>query len=572
MSADGFSWHAPVAPLLALGSRLGIEADDWGRAEELERLSGARLAPIPLRSLRGAVAELAALPAVYGPALGELSLRLDVSEPETEAQYPEPDYRRRLDLVAADLPEADLAAVVEEFLDQFHYPDEDRFFLGLELDKPKLVEAELGRFEGGAATLFLHVGSFADHFRDLAGLRQVQGWWPAGDPRPRIVLLPGWRPDRPPEQRLLLGPYLTLIGGEPVESGLWQRALQEARGAGATVPASEAGEEDVCAPQPVSPATLLALWRQDRWRPEWAETLTPLHLDTRGGVPADDELATLLRWWFAALVALYTADSAHADDDGWVATYEGVEGCVEVRLEPPPQRLEAAEVAGLTALGELARWIYGGRSPRDRLALVQNAVCRDLRGEEPGRALRRLMARAPRLLEQVEHGWKAFVEDKVDAFFEVAQVLEDHVESAAREFVDHTDGMIRKLSETMLAAVAVVLGALALPLVRDGEVDYRVLWWGFLVYGLYVLVLPLGYSMTLRWQEHRDARRRFDERYARIERRLPARWESEVGRDPVRRSVRRFQVWFAITLATYLLLLAVLGAGLILVGWLALTG
>lgn len=564
--AGGFSWDDAAAPLLALGAKLGITRRQWQQAEELEMLTGPTES-YPLGAFRGATGELAGLAMAYGDALGPLVLRLSAETIES-GDYPEEDHQYTLDVVAEwrragghqdGDPEAVAALVhlhIERFLLQFREPAKDRLVLDLTLDKTALATRALAVPPGVRLGCFLFPDALAARFRRLhylgsgtgEGSTRIEQWWNAQSPQKLIVLVPAWRTGEPPEGRTLNGPLLAVIGGDPTE--LWPQA---------TEPASPA----------IDPPAAYRLRRDGlrlHWEAPWFHNLTPVHLQTAGSVPADDPLATPLRWQFANLAVLYTADSARRDADGWIVTFQGAGGRVPVRLLDAPEKLEPMEAEAAGVWTGLFEWIYGSRFAPDRLVVLQNVVVRELWGVEPEAAFRRLLARMKGIEERTRLGWTAFVEAKVDAFFSQAQVLEDHVAATVRAFADQTAGMLKRLFETVLAAVAVVVAALVLPAIREGETDFRVLWWGLLVYSAYVFVFPLIYGMSQQWQEHRDLQRQFEERYLRFRKYLPTYWVEAVGRGALDRSLARYRAWFWVTLATYVALLGLLTIALLAVG------
>ncbi|HMB52446.1 MAG TPA: hypothetical protein VKU40_03960, partial [Thermoanaerobaculia bacterium] len=215
----------------------------------------------------------------------------------------------------------------------------------------------------------------------------------------------------------------------------------------------------------------------------------------------------------------------------------------------------------------LCNWCYSREgSVGDRLAMVQNVVCREAWGTEPEGAFHAILTRAPTILDQVRHGWKSFIEGKVDTFFNQLQSLEEHVAETVRGVAEQTGKLVGQLSTTVLAAVGVLLGALLLPVLKDGDVDPWVLAVGMVVYGLYVLIFPGIYGLLSQWQAQRALKSGFDERYERFERQLPTHLVEGVGRQAVDGEVCRFRLWFGAVLLTYAVLVLGLYAGALLLG------
>ena len=332
--------------------------------------------------------------------------------------------------------------------------------------------------------------------------------------------------------------------------------------------------------------------RHLRWDERWFSHLTPLHLMLRGAVPAEDPVVAPLRWQLTNLAVMFTADMTRKETtrvgegagEGWFTTYQGAERLLKVRLwdpremltpgpdGPDPARpahggLKRTELTGVMAWSELVDWVYAEkRSVGDRLAVLQNVICREVWGGDAEHAFLLLLPQMPAVLQRVKHSWKAFIENRVDAFFTKVQNLEDHVAATVRSVADQTTALLKRLIETMLAAVAVVIAALALPAASRGEVNLRVLWWGILVYAVYVLVFPVLVGLISQYQEYLELETGFEERYQRFARQLPLYLLNEVGREPVDRGVRRYRVWFFVTIVAYLALLAALGCALLAIG------
>jgi len=146
--------------------------------------------------------------------------------------------------------------------------------------------------------------------------------------------------------------------------------------------------------------------------------------------------------------------------------------------------------------------------------------------------------------------WKLFLEGKVEQFLDQVQALEDEVAATVQAFSDRTSTMIKGLSDTVLAAVGVLIGSFIAALVK-GEPGAPVLWIGIGAYLVYVLVFPLFYNMTQQWQSHRELCEQFALRQDRFEERLYADKVREIVGDRIRRSKIQFRFWYGLTLVTY---------------------
>jgi hypothetical protein len=66
----------------------------------------------------------------------------------------------------------------------------------------------------------------------------------------------------------------------------------------------------------------------------------------------------------------------------------------------------------------------------------------------------------PHLLEGIEWNWKAFIEGKVGDYLNSVKQVEDVVSSTVSAFADRTAALATGLAQTMLAAIAVLVGSL----------------------------------------------------------------------------------------------------------------
>lgn len=299
--------------------------------------------------------------------------------------------------------------------------------------------------------------------------------------------------------------------------------------------------------------------RRVNWQAEWVKHLTPVHLAVSGEARDDDPLARVLRIQTANLCILFTADWTKRGPSGTacVASYAGARQEVQVALAEPESYSGEISRSSAEALMELVEWSYGSDIGGDRLSLVQNAVARSLQGnEDPEVNYRLLLSRAPSILGEVRMQWKFFLEGKVEEFMDQIQALEDEVAATVQGFSDRTSAMIKGLSDTVLAAVGVLIGSFIAALVK-GETGPSVLWIGIGAYLVYLLAFPLAYNMTQQWQAHRVLNEQFTLRQKRFEERLYPDKVGEIVNDRVRKSKRRFRIWYGLTLLAYL---AVAGA------------
>jgi small basic protein len=146
--------------------------------------------------------------------------------------------------------------------------------------------------------------------------------------------------------------------------------------------------------------------------------------------------------------------------------------------------------------------------------------------------------------------WKAFIENKVDAYMSQVQALEDYVASTVQAFTGQVSALIKSLSDTMLAAVGALLGSFIAALFKD-KFDPTIFVIGMLIYALYVVLFPLGYNMTHHWQRYQGLVSDFQSRRERFEQRLYPENVDEIVGGQVAKSRRHFRRWFWATILAY---------------------
>jgi len=172
---------------------------------------------------------------------------------------------------------------------------------------------------------------------------------------------------------------------------------------------------------------------------------------------------------------------------------------------------------------------------------------------EPHPAEQRLVAftRAmPYLIEGIEWHWKAFIEGKVSEYLDRVQQVETTVNDTVATFADRTVGLVKALTETILAAVAVLIGsfiaaAFATPF---NATLFRV---GVLTYGAYVVLFPGAVSLLASVSNLRRIHAEFDTRIQRFnETLLPEKVTEIVGRR-VADAERSYFRWLSFVAVVY---------------------
>lgn len=412
----------------------------------------------------------------------------------------------------------------------------------LAIGKQRLLEQELGAtaLAGSRTVLFFFRQTLENLFLNpTEALESTELWPPGPDPVRKIFLLaPEWN-------GFLDGPYLAVLGGDP---GAALPRLQNA-----------AARRN---PFTVAPEKVFQEGHDNlRWETGsgWPRFLTPLHLLVDGEHPAGDPVAQALLLHRTNLCLLFSADRTLRTASTLRAIYSGGQKRAEIDFVPMDAAMPAQEdrKKGVEELEQMVGWAYADRLTVDRLTYLQTEIATALRGL-PGSTIPfdELLRHAGNIRKDLDLRWRAFIEKKIDAFSAEVRALENDAASTAQAFSDQTSTMIRKLSDNMLAAVAVVLGTFVATSLGKG--DPALLRLGLLFYLVYLLVFPVGYDLIERRRSFATLCRHFGERRERFENGLGRDKVDQIANEPLRRSIRRFHTWFGVTLGTYLTVAAVL--------------
>ncbi len=502
-----------AVPLARFFDALGLAAPGPAEYEELTLLR-AEKEDLPAASIAGLTLEtLNALCAAYGEAL-------------------------RLVFRLADLPLFELRPPAPVEAGAFARFQEDAralplLTLDLRLDKQALLRGlpgAIGQLE--LAYLFLFPVTLTNYLQKAAlpDLEVLYGSPQAGEPvQPLRLLMPG-------SDILLEGPLLAIAGGTHVE------ALR-----GAPAPADVAARAANCHRVAV---------KELRWESPWLRLLTPYHLQVASsGFDVRPE-ARVLRAHLVNILILYLAERTVSGRDGRVSTFAGSTRGVAVHhlSTAGSADVPAGQVRQLFALFE---WAYAPEwADGERLALTQIAIVRALADAEPVDRVALLLKSAGGILDELRWSWKELLENRVGEYVEQVQQVENFVSETASAYAGQVNDMVKSLSDTMLAAVGVVIASL-LASIFQTPFSASVLRVGLLAYAGYVLAFPLLYNMSNQWSRRAALERDFAFRRARYEQRLLPERVREIMGDEVNVSRTRFERWFWVTAALYLLVIIV---------------
>lgn len=407
------------------------------------------------------------------------------------------------------------------------------------VDKARLAE----RIAGPSAARAVRVFLFAESLR--RALARGITWFEANvwaeAPGPLVVAVLD-------TDVSLAGVHLTVAGGA---------SLALARDA-ASVPAS--GEE--------FDAIAASRDRHIGWDTRWVNALTPWHF-ALSGTCADPELFNLLRAQIVKLAILFTCDRARSrlgpiPPAEILAEYRGAQHLAIVSIDERAQLdcTEAEAVAMLRAV----EWCYARHGTdgepdwvADRLPFVQTRVAQALEPYPPEARLGALIRSMPDLLEGVEWHWKAFIEGKVGEFLGGVQQVETVVSDTVGAFADRTAALAKGLTESILAAVAVLIGSFIAAAFSTpfNTTLFRV---GVLAYAGYVLLFPGAVGLISSTTNLRRGRAEFDARVERLNDALyPDKVANIVG-TRVDKAEHSYYRWLAFVASVYLAVAILAGA------------
>lgn len=412
--------------------------------------------------------------------------------------------------------------------------DSPTLVLDFNLDKVQLVKNLLG--EVPACNLILYIFPLALAGFLSGGLEQLESCLWDKETAGKVILLV-------PESDIWLdGPFLAVLGGSRLKD--WhQEELHE----------------------PTNAKLVESMYHTCRHTLKWQgiqlQHLTPLHLKLEGHFLPNDSIANALRIHLANLSILYTADRTLAYDDGfWLATYASARKNVDLGIDSRRVLLEERIVSGASALLQIVEWAYDPRWSADRLALVQIVVAQELHIADPSISYQLLLHNAGRIFEELRWHWKAIIEDKMSTYTQEVRTLEDYVASVTHTFAEQVSAIIKNLSDTMLAAIAALLGSFIAALFNN-KFNSTIFTLGMGVYAGYVLLFPIGYNMTHQWQRYTTLVNSFESRRRRFEERLYPPVVEKIAGEQVKLSQKLFRWWFGMTLLAYFaVLFVVLGA------------
>ncbi len=586
-----FDIGEPERPLTRLAACLGLRDDVW--REGLDQIRTRPNLEIPAGKVMDCRRQLVDLIAVYGDCLDEsfvdmLSVKIYLKPDLTVDHIKEAFEKDKREYESASKDSFALYAV--------------RLFL--KVDKGRLLRKYLNIPKGVVAKLIFFLPTLEKELQ--RPIRNLEAWWGQSRYAKVMIFLPAWR-------YLINGSYLAVIGGnpgiglhrisdsepaeiptmEPIET----QGRQEAANAGANEDRDRAGrfmelksrpgrcwkvakgigqrikrifipplsiEEPAVKPDDertyriidvagnLDPKGIYDACRDSvNWQAKWLDFLTPLHLAVADRCPDYDSIIKPLRVHQVNLCMMFTADWTREAPAGrtLVAIFSRSTRRRKVKVTLADPRRAGAGISA-RSVQDLIRVAVGAYQRSSFIGLVQSAVAAALQDTESKDRYDLLTDRASELRDEIEARWKLFMEGELEEFMDQVQALEDYVADTVRTFSDQTSTMIKSLSDTMLAAVAVLLGSFVAMLASE-NFNPVILTIGVAVYLVYLVVFPLNYNMRQRQENYQALATQFDLRQRRFKERLyPKKVRGIVG-EHVEKSKGRFERWFKWTVRAY---------------------
>ncbi len=512
------NWLHPASPLLAFASALGIP--------EKTLREGERQADLPYNDK--------AFPVERGSAV-TLDLLVLLEQTYGEALT--------LRFLVGDLPVLTLATGLRQAaLDDFRkgIADQTHIEVDLRLNKTRLLLDWIAEPAYATLLLFLFpealMRALSVPFPELE-----HGLLATSDNSRKTVLLV------PEDDIALDGEYLAILGGAAMDR--WETYLPR------TSP---------------NTARVAEIYAQAVKHLKWVyfslERLTPTHLMVSGTAHANDPIALAFFRQLVAFSIAYTADQTKMTESGWSATFAAGSYVAEVTIgDVDAFKTVLGEVTGADdswllprTLAGLAEWSYlGGRGASDRLGVMQGVVAHTLQGNDPLINYRELIRLAGHLHQEVEWGWGAFIEDKLNVYFSRLRDLETTVDATVKSFDEQSQSVIKSLSDSVLAAVGVIIGSFIGALFKDSfnAVIFRL---GLLLYAMYVFIFPACVGLLAAWQRFNSVVTNFNKRKTEFAKRLfPEKVDAIVG-TTVDDAARYFKRWFISVIIAYAIVIAFL--------------
>jgi hypothetical protein len=208
---------------------------------------------------------------------------------------------------------------------------------------------------------------------------------------------------------------------------------------------------------------------------------------------------------------------------------------------------------------QIFEWAYQAPwKANDRLPLVQIGIVDALKGSANEFRFELLLKNSKTIYENITWHWKAFIEGKIDAYADQIHNLEEKVGETVTAYSEQISAITASLTETLLAAIGVVLASFIASLFQD-KFNPRVFQIGVIIYAIYVFCFPLLYNMIHRYGTIKTIEMEFETQKGWFKKRLPPdRVQTIVDESQISNNRKRFCRWFWPTVVIYLLIFGLL--------------
>ncbi|MFO7662903.1 MAG: hypothetical protein R6X18_09965 [Chloroflexota bacterium] len=294
------------------------------------------------------------------------------------------------------------------------------------------------------------------------------------------------------------------------------------------------------------------------WEHQYVSKLTPyqLMISVADDDITDKAICPALGIRFMNLALLYLAERSHSEGNRTVSRFITPSSNIEIFHRSAADTFLNMEYCGLSQeVADILEWTYASEWPaRERLRIVQMVMAHALRDIQVDDRYTTIVSKLSSINEAIQLNWKAFIEGEFENYIEQVQVLETYVAKVIEAYSEQISEMVKSLSDTMLAAVAVLVGSMIAALFKD-EFNAQVFMFGMLAYAGYVFVFPLLYNMISQWNRYQAAKESFETRKGRYETRLSNAYVERIVGSEVSNAEKRFKVWFRLTVFLYMLII-----------------
>lgn len=206
-------------------------------------------------------------------------------------------------------------------------------------------------------------------------------------------------------------------------------------------------------------------------------------------------------------------------------------------------------------LATMALWAYTGEQDRvlgrsDRIHVLQGVIAHTLQGNDSLLNYREIVRQAGHLKQEVEWGWAAFVEGKLNVYFSRVRDVEQMVDSLVKSFSEQVQALTKALTDNMLAAVGVVVGSFIAAVFKD-KFNSAIFQLGLVVYAIYLVFFPGLIGLISTWQRYRDSLDAFNQRRVEFSKRLFPDEVNKIVGTTVQERQDGFKKWLVIAAIAY---------------------